>query len=129
MSRKDDQKRKKRELKKKEARKVEEARRLRQKRAGHDATLNVETILARLKVLFNEDSSRAISFALNEALSEEEIAQRLQVSPERVSELLDLAAQLPGPIVDHFRRFPEVMAKPQVLEAVIAGLRQRGFQS
>jgi hypothetical protein len=129
MSRKDDKKRKKRELKKKEARKAEDARRLQRKRDARNAVVSVETILERLKVLFNEDASRAISYALNDSLSDEEIARRLDVPLDRVSELLDLAAQLPDPIVEHFRRFPDVMANPAVLQAIIAGLKQKGFQA
>jgi hypothetical protein len=128
MSRKDDQKRKKRELKKKEARKAEEARRLQRKRDARNAKVNVETILERLKVLFNEDASRAISCALNDSLSDEDIARQLDVPLDRVSELLDLAAQLPDPIVEHFRRFPEVMANPAVLEAIVQGVRQGGLR-
>lgn len=129
MSKKDDRKRRKRELKKKEARKAEEARRLERRRAARDAVGNVEAILSRLRELFNEDSAKAVSYALNEALSEEEIAARLGVSPDRVSELLDLASKLPNEIVEHFQRFPAVMANPAVLDAVIAGLRQRGFKA
>ncbi|MEY4668388.1 MAG: hypothetical protein RL518_1087 [Pseudomonadota bacterium] len=128
MSRRDDQKRKKRELKKKEARKAEEARRLERKRAARNAVVTVDEILERLKALFNEDSSKAIACALNEQLSEEEIAERLNVSPERVSELLDLAGRLPHEIVEYFRRFPQVMSNPEVLEAIIDGLKQRGLQ-
>jgi hypothetical protein len=129
MSRKDDKKRKKRELKKKEARKAEDARRLQRKRDARNAVVNVEAILERLKVLFNEDASRAISCALNESLSDEEIARQLDVPLERVSELLDLAAQLPDPIVEHFRRFPAVMGNPEVLKAIVEGVRQRGFRA
>lgn len=128
MSRKDDRKRKKRDLKKKKARKVEEARRLQRKRDAQNAKVNVEMILERLKVLFNEDASRAISYALNDSLSDEDIARQLEVPLDRVSELLDLAAQLPGPIVEHFRRFPQVMANPAVLEAIVQGVRQGGHR-
>jgi len=128
MSRREDQKRKKRELKKKEARKAEEARRLQRKRDAKKAVVNVETILERLKVLFNEDASRAIAYALNQSLTDEEIARRLNVPLGRVSELLDLAAQLPDPIVEHFRRFPEVMANPAVLEAIVQEVRQGGLR-
>lgn len=129
MSRKDDRKRKKREEKKKEARKAEEARRLQRKRDAKKAVVNVETILERLKTLFNEDSAKAISYALNDTLSEEEIAERLNVPPERVTELLDLAADLPDSIVDHFRRYPHVMSNPEVLAAIIEGLKQRGLKA
>ena len=129
MSRKDDKKRKKHELKKKKARKAEDARRLQRKRDARNAVVDVDAILERLKVLFNEDTSRAIACALNESLSDEEIARQLNVPLERVSELLDLAAQLPAPIVEQFRRFPQVMANPAVLEAIIEGVRQRGLRA
>lgn len=126
---KDDRKRKKREERKKEARKAEEARRLQRKRDAKNAVVNVETILERLTTLFNEDSAKAISLALNETLSEEEIAERLNVAPERVTELLDLAAQLPPAIVEYFQRYPDVMSNPDVLKAIIEGVKQRGFKA
>ncbi len=128
MSRKDERKRKKREARKKEQRKAEEARRLQRRRAARGAVGDVEEILSRLRSLFNEDASRAISLALNDSLSDEEISTRLGTSLENVTELLDLAAKIPQEIVEHFRRFPDVMANPAVLDAVIAGLRQRGFK-
>ena len=118
MSRKDDQKRKKRELKKKESRKAEDARRLQ---------CDPRTIVNRLKELFNEDAQRAISYALNDDLSDEDIAKRLEVPIERVTELLDLAGQLPDRIIEYFRRYPEAMSNPKVLKAIVQGVRQRGF--
>jgi hypothetical protein len=129
MSRKDDKKRKKREVRKKEAKKAEETRRLQLKREARDAVDNVKGIVDKLQVLFQEDAARAISLALNESLGDEEVAERLGVPVEQVTELMDLAAQLPNRFADLFREYPEAMANPEVLKAALDEVKQRGFQA
>lgn len=129
MSRKDDKKRKKREVRKKEAKRAEETRRLRLKREARDAVDNVKEIVDKLQVLFQEDAARAISLALNESLGDEEVAERLGVPVEQVTELMDLAAQLPNRFADLFREYPEAMANPEVLKAALDEVKQRGFQA
>lgn len=119
MSRKDQEYRKRRERKKKEQRRREEE----QRRSR--AAPKVLDVLKSLREIFHQDTSRAIALALSGGLSDEQIAQQLNVPVSRVQRLLDLVADLPPAVSTVLQAHPEVLSNPDALAAIISVVRHQ----
>ena len=104
MSRKGPEYRKKRELKKLERRKREEM------KTGARAKPKLSKVLTDLKEIFHHDT---------DGLSDEQIAQQLAVTPDRVQRLLDLVADLPPGISAILQAHPEVLSNSDALSTII----------
>lgn len=108
----DDKKRRKREEKKKERRIYLESKRVR----GN-------TALSALVKLFNENTASIIELATAEGLTDDAIAERLDVKLSEVEETVRVFGRLPVSISDLLLKHPEVLKNREALNAIIDGVR------
>jgi hypothetical protein len=123
MSRKDQRWRKEREERKRKEKLAEEE--LKRKRIA--AARNLPDVLIQVKGLFEHNAGRALKMAFLEKLTEAEIADALGVDVEYVDKLFAMTSESSPQIVRILERWPQAFENPQVLEAVIEGVKRGGY--